>query len=227
MAHIGSLEREYEPRLMRYTAVRARRKSLIWEPHVEQLNQYVDKLRAYTRMEVPYVDPLLGGVEASLLFVFQDPGPMTAATKGSGFLSLNNDDRTAEFTNNSLRSMKIPWKEILFWNAVPWHGSNLTAPEIKRGTQTLRELIHLLAELQAVVLVGNVAKQAGKYLAHDGFARYEKGGENILLGHRNQPKIFSSYHPSRKSAVQRTRIERVWAQAWHHVRLLQEFDPSV
>ena len=80
MARIGSLEREYEPRLMRYTAVRARRKSLIWEPHVEQLNQYVDKLRAHTRMEVPYVDPLLGGVEASLLFVFQDPGPMTAAT---------------------------------------------------------------------------------------------------------------------------------------------------
>jgi hypothetical protein len=54
-------------------------------------------------VEVPEFDPLDGGVEAQVLFLFEKPGPMTAELggskrSGSGFISRNNDDPTAEAT---------------------------------------------------------------------------------------------------------------------------------
>jgi hypothetical protein len=46
--------------------------------------------------EVPDFDPASDGVKVKALFLFEKPGPMTATAKGSGLLSIHNDDPTAE-----------------------------------------------------------------------------------------------------------------------------------
>jgi hypothetical protein len=48
---------------------------------------------------VPDFDPLDGGVNAQVLFLLEKPGPMAAEDgkrAGSGFISRDNDDGTAE-----------------------------------------------------------------------------------------------------------------------------------
>ena len=65
-------------------------------PHVAPINALVDDLRQWGRGWVPYVAPIYGGVNAQMLSVLRDPGPMTdSAGKGSGFLCLENDDAAA------------------------------------------------------------------------------------------------------------------------------------
>jgi hypothetical protein len=44
------------------------------------------------------------------LFLFEKLGPMTAEAGGSGFISRNNDDPTAEATFRFMEQAKIPRK---------------------------------------------------------------------------------------------------------------------
>jgi len=88
---------------MRYATVRERRRAMLGLPHVEPLTVYAAKLRERRSVEVPDFDPLDGGVDAQVLFLFEKPGPMTAGqggTKvrsGSGFISRNCPGPAAAF----------------------------------------------------------------------------------------------------------------------------------
>ncbi len=71
--------------------------------HLASLARYAAALRAMGRGEVPDFDPQDGGIAARALFLFEKPGPMTIPAlvgkrTGSGFISRNNDDPTAEAT---------------------------------------------------------------------------------------------------------------------------------
>ena len=59
-------------------------------PFVTAVNTLVEELREEEppagRGWVPYVAPLHGGVEAPVLSVSRDPGPMTSEAKGYGML---------------------------------------------------------------------------------------------------------------------------------------------
>jgi hypothetical protein len=65
------------PRSMRDPAVRARRRAMLDLPHMRELASYAQRLRQ-PGLEVPDFDPRDAGVEASVLFLFEKPGPMTA-----------------------------------------------------------------------------------------------------------------------------------------------------
>jgi Uncharacterized protein family, UPF0114 len=84
-----------EPRTLSDRRERDRRLSLTSLAHVEPLTSYVHKLRECGFGEVPYFDPLDEGINAEALFLFEKPGPQAV---GSGFISRNNDDPTAENT---------------------------------------------------------------------------------------------------------------------------------
>lgn len=92
-------------------------------PHIGPINSLVDELMASPgRAGVPYVAPVYGGVDARVLFVARDPGPMTQPELGgSGFLSLENDDASAERFAILLDDAGIPVGETLPWNAYPWY----------------------------------------------------------------------------------------------------------
>jgi hypothetical protein len=159
-------------------------------PHIAPLTAYAIKLRecADASVQVPEFDPLDGGVNARVLFLFEKPGPMTAEAdsperrSGSGFISRNNDDPTAEATFEFMRQAGIPRELTVTWNVIPWWNGTrkVTARELRLGTACLTELIGRLPRLSAIVMVGRSAARAEPYLKdkHAGL------------------RLFTSAHPS-------------------------------
>jgi hypothetical protein len=173
-----------QPRSMRDPAVREQRRDMLGLPHMIELASYAKRLRR-PGVKVPDFDPLDGGVEARVLFLFEKPGPMTAEAgnglrSGSGFISRDNDDPTAEATFNFMRQADIPRELTILWNVIPWwNGSRpVERLELQDGARRVVELIHLLRNPRAVVLVGNKAAEARSYLPITGLT------------------VFTSSHPS-------------------------------
>src|SRR5882672_5086390 len=108
---------------MRDINVRLQRKAMLGLAHVAPLTAYAAELRQRDNVQVPDFDPLDGGVNARVLFLFEKPGPMTAESgprTGSGFISRDNDDPTAEATFKFMQQAGIPRKLTVIWNIVPW-----------------------------------------------------------------------------------------------------------
>jgi hypothetical protein len=158
------------PRSMRDIAVRQRRRAMLDLPHMGPLVAYVEQLRSCGRGEVPLFDPLDGGVEAVVLFLFEKPGPMTADGAGSGFISQNNDDPTAEATYRFMRQAGIARKLTVAWNVVPWWNGTrkVTGAELRQGVASIEGLIELLPNLRVVLLIGTKAARAERLLKNTG-----------------------------------------------------------
>ncbi len=138
-------------------------------PHMAPLVEYTARLREQDRGEVPEFDPLDGGVNAQILFVFEKPGPMTAEAGrriGSGFISRNNDDPTAENTYRFMREARIPRAVTAIWNSVPWWNGTrkIGRSERKDGADEFESLCGRLPRLSAVVMVGKSAERLKPYL---------------------------------------------------------------
>lgn len=195
---------DHQPRSLRDAEARSRRHALLATPHMHQLNLYARDLRVRLRTEVPEFDPLDGGVNARVLFLFEKPGPMTSAhggKVGSGFISRNNDDPTAEATTTFMTKAGLSRKDTLLWNVVPgWNGTTkVTAKEVAEGAVLAKELVAILPKLEAIVFVGRKAERARKHL------------KDLPL------RFFTSVHPSPK--VRATMPDR-WAtipSAWKDV----------
>ncbi len=148
---------------MRDPEVRSRRQAMLQEPHILPLTEYAAMLRERGLGEVPDFDPLDGGINASILFLFEKPGPKTAiAGGGSGFISRDNDDPTAEATIGFMERAEIPRKLTAIWNVIPWWNSTrkVTGRELAAGVACVEGLMALLPNLRVVVLVGQKAARA-------------------------------------------------------------------
>ena len=142
-----------------------RRLEILQADHIAPLTGYVDHLRASLgrKKQIPYFDPLDGGINATILFLLEAPGPKAVE---SGFVSRDNPDPTARNMNQLMTICGVPrWMTVL-WNIVPWHvdrGGSLrpvNQEEINAGLGHLKSLRHLLPNLRAVVLVGGKARNA-------------------------------------------------------------------
>lgn len=179
------------------------RRKLLAGPAMAPLVRYVAGLRAAEPdKEFPDFDPLDGGTGAEILFLFEKPGPMTSVGGlGSGFISRNNDDPTAEATFGFMNQAGIPRQQVIIWNVIPgWNGTRkVTAKELRDGVASLTELLRLLPRLRTVVLVGRRAQRA-----------------RSLIEPLNM-RVFVSAHPSplvRASRPDEWRaIPDAWAQA--------------
>lgn len=196
------------PRSLRDAGVRERRRLMLDLPHAARLTFYAAKLRERGSIQVPDFDPLDGGVDARVLFLFEKPGPMTAeggrgGRSGSGFISRNNDDPTAAATFDFMQKAGMPRKLSVIWNVIPWWNGKrkLTKEELRDGAQSVQELISLLPKLRAVVMVGEKADHAARpYFKTTGLA------------------LFTSAHPS---PLVRARYRSQWdaiPSEWAKVR---------
>ncbi|WP_372624681.1 uracil-DNA glycosylase [Falsiroseomonas sp.] len=192
------------PRALRDTGARMRRRAMLALPHMQPLAAYAERLRtAKPGTEVPDFDPLDGGVNARVLFLFEKPGPMAGS---SGFISRNNDDRTAEATFQFMLAAGVPREATCIWNVVPWWNGTrqVSLPELQEGAARAIELTDLLAELRVVVLVGLRAGRVERELRQRGLA------------------VLSSYHPSpinRAAAPAKwNAIPAEWANAKQYLR---------
>lgn len=190
------------PRSMREAGVRQRRRSMLRETHIAPLTMYTAKLRERGLGEVPEFDPFDGGVDAQVLFLFEKPGPMTSGKGGSGFISRNNNDPSAEATFDFMQRAGIPRKLTVTWNVIPWWNGTrkVTGQELREGVACVQELITLLPKLCAVVLVGGKAARAQEYLRGTGLT------------------LFTSAHPSplvrAKYPERWNAISSQWAKVW-------------
>lgn len=166
-----------------HSAFLAAKQARLWESHVAPINQLVDQIRLEIADEwaqahassappvfVPYVDPDSGGIQAKVLFVLESPaGP---AALGSGMLSADNNDGTAKNVWLSYQASGMPRTYGLAWNAVPWYvgdgkrNRNVTASDVARGMQYLRQLLDLAPDIRVVLALGKPA-QASVGSAYD------------------------------------------------------------
>jgi hypothetical protein len=163
-----------------------------WAPHVAPVNALLDELMASSgRPGVPYVAPIYGGVDARVLFVARDPGPKTQGDHGgSGFLSLENDDGSAERFATLLDEAGIPVMETLPWNAYPWYiNREPRAAELEDGVEPLARLLGLLPRLRVVVLLGGSAQ--------DGWRRLERRHPGLVSG----LEVVRTYHTSSQAFI--------------------------
>lgn len=144
-----------------------RRQGLLDLPHVRPLTDFTRELQAEKPATfVPCFDPLDGGTAARVLFLFEKPGPKTSPDEGgSGFISRDNNDPTAEATFRFMRDAGVPRYEAVLWNVIPWWNGTLkvTNMELNAGIERVAQLIRLLPRLDSVVFVGrNAAKAKAK-----------------------------------------------------------------
>jgi uracil-DNA glycosylase len=156
-----------EPRAHRDRREVERKLSLLDESHVAPLTEFVRRLRAVHGPDsVPWFDPTEAGTEAPILLLFENPGRRAHAAQGSGLISADNDDRSAENTWHIFREAGIDRRHaIVAWNIVPWYlGDDRTigtvkAADLDEARPALVELLGLLPRLRVVVLLGRNAER--------------------------------------------------------------------
>lgn len=163
------------------------RQAMIREAHLEALSAYVDGLRhSYPDWEFPDFDPLDGGVQAEMLFLLEKPGPMTSPAhkrRGSGFVSRDNNDMTAETVFRFMEAAGIDRRRTVLWNTIPgWNRTRaIAAGEVSSGIDELKRLLPLLPRLRTIVLVGKKAQRAERSLLPLGFGIHKSAHPRPLV----------------------------------------------
>jgi hypothetical protein len=171
---------------------------MLRQPHIAPLSRFAETLRGLGRGAVPEFDPLDGGIGARALFLFEKPGPMTEETAGrkrpgSGFISRDNDDPTAEATFRFMEEAGLSRRLTIIWNFVPWWNGTrrITAAELREGVAAVDDLIALLPELTAVVLVGRKAARARALLERSNVHLIESAHPSPIV-RASRPRLWSS-----------------------------------
>lgn len=137
----------------------------IFDTHISPLTNFVETIRKETGLnrEIPYFDPLDGGINAKCLFLFEAPGPRAV---DSGFISRNNPDESAKNFFELNHEAGLPRELTISWNVVPWYigtGTKIRPAnknDIDGGKKYLLDLLSLLPNLRIIVLGGRKAQKA-------------------------------------------------------------------
>jgi hypothetical protein len=167
-------------------------------PHVAALNAWVRREGQKRRLDIPWFDPGDAGVGARVVLLLESPGPKSTAQSGSGIISVDNNDPTAENVWTFRRDAGLV-EGVLHWNAVPWYlgkGAKVTEQDLNRALGLLRSLLLLLPALEIVVPMGNSAKRL--------WGRYCNDRPNNLV-------VIPTWHPSALGLAQPGRREEVVA----------------
>ncbi len=156
-----------------------------YDGHIAPINKIVDDLcNEAKKITVPYVAPIYGGVNARLLSILRDPGPKANQSK---FLSIENDDPTAERMYWLIDEIGINVDHMVPWNAYPWYiNREPKSAELGAGVEPLRSVIDLMPKLRVVILHGGTARKSWKKLT----ASYK----NSIC--ERKLEIIETYHPS-------------------------------
>lgn len=170
------------PRRLAAPVFLAAKLAMVDEPHVAPLNALVRRIRLQ-HAGVPFFDPEAGGVNARILFLLEAPGP-----KAVDFVSLDNNDQTAENMLRLLVESGINRGDTCNWNVVPFYIGNADRTKLRAAKQTdldagkpwVTALLDLLPRLDTVVLMGRHAQKARR----------------LIEALRPAVRIVEAWHPS-------------------------------
>ncbi len=159
------------------------------EPKMKPLVEFVEYLRERSEgRKVPNFDPDDGGIDAEVLFVFQDPGPTVEDTN---FISRDNylvnpKDHSAMRVIEASDEADLHRERTVSWNAIPWHVSDdnrKTEFERVKKEKCLTKLLRTFENrnLKAVALFGS---------------GYAHRLADEVRDERPDLRIFKDYHPS-------------------------------
>ena len=158
---------------------------------VAPLNRFIDDLGRHDDAgHPPYIAPMYKGVECPGLVVLRDPGPKAGGARGSGFLSVENDDETAARQFRIMTEAGIDPADMLPWNAYPWYiNAKPNVREIRAGCGPLKQVLDSLPRLRIILLLGGDARRAWKIFQteHPGYLE------------RRGVKVRATYHASRQA----------------------------
>lgn len=154
---------------------------MLGQLHIAPLASYVAELRSRGLGRIPDFDPLDGGINASILFLFEKPGP-----RALQFISRNNNDPTAENTFRFMKEVGIERSLTATWNVIPgWNNTTRIKPdEIAKASNLLDELLDLFPHLKVIVTVGR---------------RAEEALSKMNVSKVSKVPIISSIHPSNRN----------------------------
>lgn len=136
------------------------------------LVEHVGWIRGECGVErVPDFDPTEAGIHARILLLLEAPGgKATRERGGSGFVSPDNDDGTAQNMWELLRDANIDRaRDVLTWNVVPWYlGTDerikqAGSEDLEQARPYLARLLALLPDLRVVVLIGKRAASGWRH----------------------------------------------------------------
>ncbi len=163
----------------------------------------VKRLERSLAAEIPLIDPADAGTGARVLLLLEAPGPMTNAQNaraGSGFISSDNNDVTAENLWRARHSSGLV-EEVLIWNIVPWYLGHASkkpkVADLQEGANHLRELIAMLPQLHTVVTLGRFPRR--------GWSRFGRPGLGASV------RTIESWHPSPLAMNQRGKRDHLVA----------------
>jgi hypothetical protein len=177
-----------------------------YDPHIAPINALVDRLSDPDGREwMPYVAPLHGGVDAAVLSLTRDPRPATQRRKGSGFLSLENDDAVAEQQWHRFAEAGIDLRTVLPWNAHPWYTPHApTTAELEAGVNALARLVAVAPALEVVLLQGRTAREAWRAL----LARFPETARGIKAVPAPSPRRALGRRPGATARTERLLEQR-------------------
>jgi len=186
-----------------------------YEGRVAPINRLIDELVEESGEWMPYVAPVYGGTEARLLTLFRDPGPKTKVDKGSGMLSLENDDQSAERFLTFFEEAGMQVDDLMTWNTYPWYiNRKPSTAEIDRGLDPLERIIALLPRLTVVMTHGGDAQNAWR--------RFERKNPAVA----GKFLVIPTYHTSKQAlftpdpevrAQREAKLRSDFARAAEHV----------
>jgi uracil-DNA glycosylase len=163
-AGAGGSDHPVGPRANRDPREIHRKLALLDQPHVAPLTDFVRRLSAHG-WAVPWFDPTEAGTEARILMLFENPGRRADAARGSGFISADNDDKTADNMWRFLEEAGVDRRrDVVAWNIVPWYLGDdhkigeVRTRDIDEARPALAELLMLLPNLRVVILFGRKAQ---------------------------------------------------------------------
>jgi hypothetical protein len=184
---------------------------------VQPLRAWADDLAARRNVTVPNFDPAESGVHSRVLLLMEAPGPMANASNlrpGSGFISVDNNDATAENAWR-LRDETGLHDGVLHWNIVPWYlgpaSKKPTPAELGQGSSELLRLLPLLPELRVVIASGLVAQ--------NGWRKHVAPFVSADL------TVIDAWHPSPLSMNQPGKRDEARSVYEHAASLVAELSP--
>ncbi|MFD3427253.1 uracil-DNA glycosylase [Nocardia fluminea] len=115
--------------------------------------------------EVPYFDPDDGGTDARVLFLMHTCiTKADAGVNGSGLISMENPDYTAQYIGRAHHLLRVDRKLCAYWNITPFPAEKkpASAVEQRRAAEYTREVLKLFPNLERIVLMGDSAKDGWK-----------------------------------------------------------------